>query len=195
MYIPDHFSIKDTDEIDSFIRNNAFGQLISNLEGRIFSTYMPFILSEDQVRITGHVAKSNPQHPVLNGQEVLITLEGPHNYVSPSWYEGPGVPTWNYQAVHIYGEARVFTDTDRLKTVVDTLTSNYECSLPEPWEPKYKASALNAIIGVEVIIREIQCKYKLSQNRTANDRKEVIRQLKTLGNLALAEEMELHTEL
>jgi len=193
VYTPDHFAVKDKEEIYSFIRKHTFGQLISTLEGRIFSTYMPFLLSDDQTCITGHIAKPNPQHSSLNGQEVLITLEGPHGYVSPSWYEGPGVPTWNYQAVHIYGKAKVFTDTDKLKTVVDTLTDKYERLLHDPWIPQYKAAALDMIVGIEVNISEIQGKYKLSQNRSINDRKEVIRQLKLLDNPALAKEMELHT--
>lgn len=193
MYIPDCFSIKDKEEMYSFIKRNAFGQLISNVEGRIFSTYMPFLLSEDKTYITGHIAKSNPQHSTLNGQNVLVTLEGPHGYVSPSWYESSGVPTWNYQAVHIYGEAKVFTNTDMLKKCVDTITEKYESLLHEPWIPQYKASALNMIVGVEITIRELQCKYKLSQNKSENDRKEVIRQQKLLGNFALAEEMERNT--
>lgn len=93
MYIPDKFTVNDNEEIYAFIKKHLFGQLISVLEGRIFSTYMPFILSEDLTCIIGHITKSNPQHVELNGQEVLITLEGPHGYISPSWYEEPGVPT------------------------------------------------------------------------------------------------------
>ncbi len=93
MYIPKHFEITDKDEIFSFVEANAFGQLISNVSGRFFSTHLPFLLSEDRSKIVGHMALQNPQHAEIDGQEVLITLEGAHDYISPSWYRGPGVPT------------------------------------------------------------------------------------------------------
>ena len=71
---------------------------------------MPFLVSANGTKVLAHVARQNPQHAEIEGQEVLITLTGPHDYLSPSWYSGPGVPTWNYQAVHIYGQCRVIND-------------------------------------------------------------------------------------
>lgn len=189
MYIPKHFEIDDEDEVFAFIEANAFGQLVSNLSGRLFSSHIPFLISQDRTKIIGHLAKQNPQHTELAGQEVLITLQGPHDYISPSWYTGPGVPTWNYQAVHIYGQCQVFHDPDELKEVVDTLTNQYEASFQVPWQPNYKASMLSAIIGVEVTINEIQCKYKLSQNRSTQDRLQVIEKLEALGSTKLVKAM------
>ena len=103
MYIPKHFEVTDEDEIFAFIEENAFGQLISHVKGRLFSTHLPFLLSENRKKIVGHLAGKNPQQSELEGQEVLVSLEGPHDYISPAWYSSPGVPTWNYQAVHVYG--------------------------------------------------------------------------------------------
>jgi transcriptional regulator len=190
MYIPKHFEITETSEIYSFILNNAFGQIISNLNGKLFSTHIPFLLSDDRKKILGHVAKQNPQIQNLDGQEVLITLEGPHDYISPTWYEGSGVPTWNYQAVHIYGICTVFNNQERLAQVVNTLTEKYESKFEEPWKPDYKATMLGAIVGIEVSINEIQCTYKLSQNRSEQDQKNVVFQLKSQGSSLLAEAME-----
>lgn len=186
MYIPKHFEVTDKDEIFSFINENAFGQLISTVGSRHFSTHMPFLVSDDKTQLIGHLAKTNPQHSELHGQEVLITLEGPHDYISPSWYATPGVPTWNYQSVHIYGQVRVFTDAARLQTVIGTLTEKYESAFDEPWLPQYKDSMLSAIVGVEISISEIQCKYKLSQNRSSQDQSQVIEQLESLGSSKLA---------
>ena len=189
MYTPKYFEITDKNEIYTFIEANAFGQLISNVEGRLFSTHMPFLLSDDKTTVYGHLAKQNPQYAELTAQEVLITLEGPHDYISPSWYATAGVPTWNYQAVHIYGSANVITDTDRIKVIVDTLTERYESAFEQPWQPEYKASMLNAIVGVEVKIAEIICKYKLNQNRSVQDHNQVIAELESLGSTKLAKAM------
>ena len=189
MYIPKAFSVTDRDEIFSFVEANAFGQLVSTVEGRIFSTHMPFLVSEDKQNIVGHFAKQNPQHIELDNQEALVTFLGPHDYISPSWYNSPGVPTWNYQAVHIYGVCRVFNDQESLKAVVENLTTKYESRMKTPWEPSYDPSLLGAIVGVEISITEIQCKYKLSQNRPAEDKQKVIGQLEDRGSIGLVDAM------
>ena len=190
MYIPKYFEVKDKDEVFAFIEANAFGQLISTVKGRIFSTHLPFLLSEDKSKIIGHLALPNPQHAEIDGQEVLITLEGAHDYISPAWYSSTGVPTWNYQTVHIYGQCTVFRSEEKLQNIVNALTTKYEAAFKKPWQPEYKHSLLNAIVGVEVSINEVQCKYKLSQNRSAQDRSQVIEQLKAVGSNKLAEVME-----
>lgn len=190
MYIPKHFEVEDRNEVFAFVEANSFGQLISHVNGRHFSTHMPFLLSEGRDKLIGHIAAQNPQHLELEGQEVLVTLQGEHAYVSPSWYSAPGVPTWNYQALHIYGQASVFTSSEKLQAVVDALTKKYESVLPQPWQPAYNPSMLSAIIGIEITIDDIECKYKLSQNRSEQDRSQVISQLKSQGRTELAKAME-----
>jgi transcriptional regulator len=189
MYIPKHFEVTDRAEIFAFIETHAFGQFISTVNGQHYSSHIPFLVADDRSRLIGHLALQNPQHRELDGQQVLITLLGPHDYISPSWYSGPGVPTWNYQAVHIYGECRVFSDSDRLKEVVDTLTRKYESSIESPWSGEYSPGMLGAIVGIEIVISELQCKFKLSQNRPEPDRQAVIEQLKSSGATDLAAAM------
>jgi len=188
MYIPKQFSA-DQGQAFAFLQKNAFGQLISNVDGRFFSTHMPFLLSEDNTTLYAHLALQNPQHLELNDQEVLLVFQGEHDYVSPSWYSSPGVPTWNYQAVHVYGDAKVFNSKDKLKWLVNSLTQKYEAGFPEPWEPIYNEKMLQAIVGVEISVREIQAKYKLSQNKSAEDREEVVSQLRGVGSVKLANAM------
>lgn len=192
MYTPKHFEITDLSEIFAFIEANAFGQLISQVEGRLFSSHIPFLVSEDKTRLFGHLARQNPQHLELEGQEILITFQGPHAYISPTWYSSPGVPTWNYQVVHVYGQCTVFDDADRLKQLVDTLANLYEKGSENPWQPDYKEILLNAIVGVEIHISEVQCKYKLSQNRSEQDQKQVAQHLQQQGSNQLADEMIRH---
>jgi len=100
------------------------------------------------------------------------------------------IPTWNYQAVHVYGQCKVFKDPDELRELVGSLTSKYESAFARPWQPEYNAIMLGAIVGIEVVISEIRCKYKLSQNRSAQDQQQVIQQLKGAGSNRLARAME-----
>jgi len=189
MHIPKKFKVTDKDEIFSFIQANAFGQIISNRDGRLLSSHIPFLVSEDRSKLIGHLAKINPQAQDINDQDILITLQGVHDYISPSWYAAAGVPTWNYQAVHIYGKCQTFDEPEDLKNVVDSLTEKYESHFEQPWEPNYNANMLGAIIGFEIEISDIQAQYKLSQNRSDQDRKQVIANLDNIGSNDLSEAM------
>jgi len=189
MYIPKHFKVTDDDEILSFLQANSFGQLISRHQDRLFSSHLPFLIAADVKFQKCHLARQNPQWQDIENQEVLIILPGPHDYISPSWYQNPGVPTWNYQAVHIYGHCRIFDDAGSLSEVVNELTAKHEAKLTEPWTPQYQEAMLKAIIGIEIEITDIQCKYKLSQNRPAEDHQVVIDNLEQLGSEALSQAM------
>ncbi len=189
MYIPDHFKISDKEEIFSFLQANAFGQLISLQDKRLTASHLPFLIAADRKRLLCHLARQNSQWQQLEGQQILATFQGPHDYISPSWYQNAGVPTWNYQAVHVYGSCRVFDAPDELAAVVEALSSRYESSFATPWEAKYRDAMLKAIVGVEIDIDEIQCKYKLSQNRPAEDQQGVIDKLDELGSESLLQAM------
>lgn len=192
MYIPKRFEIADSEEIFAFIRANAFGQLISSCQGELLATHMPFLIGDDQATMLGHIARKNPQWSMLDGERVLITLQGPHDYISPTWYSASEVPTWNYQAVHIYGDCQVFHEPERLKDIVETLSSQYESSLGNTWDDEYNPSMLQAIVGLDIKITDIQCKYKMSQERPAQDQKNIADQLDNVGSHALAKAMRDH---
>ena len=189
MYIPKHFEITDETEISKFIEANSFGQLISLIDTEIVSTHIPFLFDAESRVLLAHMAKANPQWQQIQEQKVLVTLQGEHAYISPCWYESAGVPTWNYQAVHIRGIAESFTDPKKIKRVVDKLTEQNESSYPDPWQSDYAASMLRGIIGIEISITSIQCKFKLSQNRSVQDQSNVQKQLTDRGHEALANEM------
>ena len=189
MFIPKQFAISDSDEIYQFIQRNAFGILTTQHQGRPYATHLPFLLNTEKTHLHCHLAKLNPQWQSLEEQEALIVLAGPHDYVSPSWYNSPGVPTWNYQAVHIYGQCRLMNSTEQLEEMVAALSHEYEQNFEKPWQPNYNPRMLNAIVGVEIEITDIQCKYKLSQNKPIEDREQVINELEARGSHQLATAM------
>lgn len=190
MYIPEHFAVKDKEAILAFIKANAFGQLISSVDGRLFTSHLPFLVSEDGASLICHVARRNPQWTDIESQEVLVTFQGPHDYVSPSWYSSPGVPTWNYQVAHVYGQPRLVTENEKLINIIRELTRIYEASFEKPWVPTYEESLLSMIVGIEIKITDMQCKYKLSQNRPETDRLQVIEELQKKGSLQVSRALE-----
>jgi len=112
---------------------------------------------------------------------VLVIFQGPHGYVSPTWYAKPGVPTWNYAAVHVYGRARAVDDAAATGRHVEKLAERFERGSAAPWVPEYDPRMLAGIVGIEIAIREIQGKFKVSQNRSAEDRTRVAARLEARG--------------
>src|SRR6476660_8481291 len=100
MYIPSYYKNENREEIEAFLKANAFGILVNTVDGKLWATHIPLELAENeqckQVLIA-HVSKENPQWKSFDsGEEVLAIFSGPHAYVSSSWYDFEGVPTWNY---------------------------------------------------------------------------------------------------
>lgn len=184
MYIPDHFKETDPERLVALLRDYPFGMLVTLRAGLPFVTHIPFLYErrEDGIQVLrGHVAKANPQwQDLAEHQTALVVFQGPHAYVSPSWYETPGVPTWNYAVVHVYGKARLLRDA-ALENLLRELTTVYEATQSAPWQPELsgerREKLLAMIVGFEIEIQEIQGKFKLSQNRPENDRRNVIEQL------------------
>jgi transcriptional regulator len=194
MYIPNHFRETDQSTLAELIEANSFGTLITLADGRPFASHVPFLYERAANVLHAHVARANPQWQQLGTtREVLAIFQGPHGYISPTWYAEPGVPTWNYAAVHVYGTAVTVDEPAAVARHVEALAARFEHGSPKPWTPSYDPKRLAGIVGLEIRITEIQGKLKLSQNRSAADRAGVIAQLAASGtdnDVALARMME-----
>jgi transcriptional regulator len=133
--------------------------------------------------LLGHMARNNEQwRDFAAGTEILVMFQGGHAYVSPTWYEpNPlAAPTWNFVAVHAYGKARILSEAELVETLHQLVDEN-EKAFPQPWKLQISQAmrerALGAIVGFEIRLSRIEGKFKLSQNRSAQDRKNVIAQL------------------
>lgn len=126
--MPKYFKITDFDENREFVHANSFGIIVTTKKGKPIATHLPLELCKkgDDYYITGHMAYGNPQWRTLEtGEEVLVIYQGPHAYISSSWYGHENVPTWNYQFVHIYGRASILGD-EELKQDLIMLLEKYE---------------------------------------------------------------------
>jgi transcriptional regulator len=181
MYVPKHFSQTDPDQLVQLMREFNFGTLITCVEGVPYASHIPFLISRNEsgdIILSGHVAKSNPHWQMFGGDDSLIVFQGPHTYISPSWYETPGVPTWNYAAVHVTGIPQIVSGQDALYDIVIELSEQHEASNPAPWIPDFPDNMLTAIVGFTIRAKRIEGKYKLSQNRSEQDRSRVINELR-----------------
>ena len=195
MYIPKHFIGGDQLAALDFIEANGFAQLVGLLDGELFCTHIPLLLDRTNNRLLGHLARGNPQAQALLGQRLLCIFSGPHDYISPSWYQSPGVPTWNYQAAHVYGACTLVENADVVHDMLKDLTAKYEAQETVPWTPDYKPSMINAIVAFEIVIERIDLKFKLSQNRSVEDQKAVVQALRLRNSQVLADAMVRHLKL
>ena len=186
MYVPRHFAVTDTDVLHDFIEAHSFATLVTAQGEQPVATRVPVILERTRGPhgiLLGHLARANPQWRSFDGvRECLVMFDGPHAYVSPSWYKNtPAVPTWNYAAVHVYGAPRAIHDLDALSSLVDRMVRTYESGMAEPWPgvlpADFRASMLKAIVGFAIEIGRVEGKFKLGQNRPIEDRIGTIEQL------------------
>lgn len=182
MYVPAAFRVDDVAAQMDFIRHHSFATLITN-DGEVpFASHLPVLIDDDEESLVAHMARANPQWQHFGDAEVLTIFQGPHAYVSPSWYETPlAVPTWNFTAVHVYGVPQIIEDHDRLCGLLQKTVDVFESTFAKPWPGQipadFRDSLIPGIVGFEIAIRRIEAKFKLSQNRSTADQQNVRQQL------------------
>ncbi|MEO2052656.1 MAG: FMN-binding negative transcriptional regulator [Allomuricauda sp.] len=199
MYIPPYYENKDIDQIKRFLKENSFGILVNVVDNKPWGTHIPLELEQDLNGadvLVGHIAKANPQWKYFSDNaEVLCIFNGPHAYVSSSWYKEEEVPTWNYIAVHVYGTLKVLSEEETMASMF-RLVDKYEASSKNPINLKDMSPKtlrqVKGVVGFQIQITNIQATYKLSQTRQA-DHAKIISELKERndpGSQAIADHME-----
>jgi transcriptional regulator len=199
MYIPKYFQVTNINEVIEFIEGNSFATIVTIKKGKPIASHLPLGLHKqgEDYYLTGHMAYGNDQWKTFKTcDDVLVIFQGPHGYISSSWYEHENVPTWNYQAVHVYGQASILGE-EELKQDLSRLLVKYEKQRENPvlWDklsPQLVESQLKGIVGFKIKVQEVQAAYKLSQNRNEKDYRNIIDHLQKEENLnahQLAESM------
>ena len=200
MHIPTIYKNEDPKEIRDFLKANAFGILVTNSNGKSCATHIPLELAtrEDGTEILhGHISKVNEQVAHLtNGAEALCIFNGPHSYISASWYDFEEVSTWNYVAVQVRGNLKILDAAGVYKSI-KALMDKYEAPQKEPIDMDQLSDKtmrqINGVIGFEIEITSIAAAKKMSQNRDDKNHTAVVDRLRETGNAqdkAVAEEME-----
>jgi transcriptional regulator len=195
MYQPVSFQENDVETLHEAIRQAELVILVTVGADGPTASHVPMLLDPAPApygTLRGHLARANPQWKDLAaGQPALAIFQGPDAYISPSWYAtkkqtGKVVPTWNYVAIHAAGPITFFDDADKLLALVTELTSRHEGPRREPWAVSdapadFIQGMLRAIVGFELRIEQLEGKWKMSQNRPAEDRPGIVAGLRDEG--------------
>jgi len=193
VYVPPLFKEDRIDVLHDAIRRTGLATLVTLSQDGLIASHVPMLLDADPApygTLVGHLARPNPQARGAIGGALAI-FQGPEVYITPSWYAtkratGKVVPTWNYVAIHAYGTVQFFDDRDRLREVVTRLTERQETPRAEPWAvtdapADFTQGMLNGIVGFALPIARLEGKWKMTQNRPAEDRAGVIAGLTAEG--------------
>jgi transcriptional regulator len=125
------------------------------------------------------MARGNAHWQTLNDGPVLAIFQGPHAYISPTYYAAEfAVPTWNYVAIHATGTARIIEDPTAVQQLLDDLIAASDGNgWTMPWHHENSAGLLAAIVAFEIDIERLEGKAKLGQNRSAEDQDRTARAL------------------
>ena len=188
MYVPPLFKEDRIDVLHAAIRRTGLATLVTLGTDGLIASHVPMLLDAEPApygTLLGHVARPNPQaRGAVSGVQALAIFQGPDAYITPSWYAtkretGKVVPTWNYVAIHAYGPVEFFDDTERLRAIVTRLTDRQESTRAEPWAvtdapAEFTDVMLKGIVGFALPIARLEGKWKMSQNRPAQDRAGVV---------------------
>jgi len=192
MYIPTLFKEENIESLHGLMQAYNFATLITIDNGVPFATHLPFVLDPTRGQfgtLISHMARANPQwQHFTTATEVLVIFQGPHTYISPSSYKSEfSVPTWNYAAVHAYGQPQLIVEQAKIQQVLDNLVSQHETPRAQPWTFTWSDRHINltkAIVAFEIAITRLEGKLKLSQNRSPDDQTSVINDLNNSSSRA-----------
>jgi len=186
----------DPDEVKRLIRRNAWATFVSPATTGLVASHYPVILDEeatgDDIVIISHFGRPDEVAHELGRHQILVIIQGPHDYVSPTWY-GPGdiIPTWNHVTAHLYGTPEILSDDENYE-MLGKLTDHFESkysgghSLAEDEEGTRRVA--KGTVGLRMMVDRFDARAKLSQNKTP-DVVETITEGLATQNPGLAEEM------
>ena len=171
MYISKLYREEDPTKIAAFLRQNEFATLVTyDGEKPVAGHLLMEVVEEgEKLFINSHMSKANPLWRTFErNAEVLVIFQGPHTYISPTWYNHVNVPTWNYQSVHIYGSPRILTDHEEIYGLLSRLVIRNEGNPSyrmETLPQDFVVKEMKGIVAFQIEATRIEANYKLSQNR------------------------------
>jgi len=190
MFCPRTYQKKETDYHYQFIQDHPFATMVIQGEGLV-ATHIPVLTkgTKNAFHLVGHIAKSNPQASHLkDGMEALFIFQGPHAYVSSSWYDYNDISTWDYSAVHVRASLQLQTAV-QLETSLQKLVYRFEKEQDNPTfyhdlPPSLLQEHLPFIVGFTAQPIAIEGIAKYHQDVSADTRERICNKLR--GNPSTA---------
>jgi transcriptional regulator len=190
------FAMTDVSELRRLIARNPWMTLVSSTDDGLVASHYAVLLDDDRddLTVVGHVGKPDDLILGLGERELMLVVQGPHGYISPSWYgDVAAVPTWNFVSAHLTGVPEILSPDENLR-VLDRLVEHFERRVSEPrmlWERPNDATFVERLergtVGFRMTPTKVAAKRKLSQNKTPDVVETIIAELSGDGSYAQPE--------
>ncbi|MBN9607075.1 MAG: FMN-binding negative transcriptional regulator [Actinomycetales bacterium] len=195
-----HYLLTDPAEVARLVRENPWVIWVSPAEAGLVASPYPTLVDEtaDGLELLTHFGRPDEVGHELGRHEVMAIVQGPHGYISPSWYPDPTafVPTWNHVTAHLYGTPELLEPEENL-AVLERLVDAFERHVEAPrslrLDPADAARQAKGTIGLRMRVTRFEARAKLSQNKTPETRAAILAALRGGGPYAqpaLADAME-----
>ncbi len=187
MYIPKFFLEENEEKILAFMGEFNFATVVTSQQDFPTATHLPFIIEKrgDKIILSAHLAKANLHWKQFENSDTLVIFQEPHAYISPLLYgETPNVPTWNYVAVHAYGQAKIFDESENLALLEKQVEAFDEKYFQTDWRKisdDYKINLAKSVVAFEIEVKDLQAKKKLNQNKPGQSAENVIEAFEKSG--------------
>ncbi len=188
------YLMTDPEEVRRLIRGNPWATFVSPASTGLVASHYPVLLEEDRegISVVSHFGRPDERLHELGEHRMLVIVQGPHDYVSSSWY-APGelVPTWNHVTAHLYGTPEILSEEENYE-VLSRLTDHFEGGRPGGRsladDEAASRRAAKGTVGLRLRVERFDARAKLSQNKSAEVRERIAERVGET-NPALAEEM------
>lgn len=190
-----HFLMTDPEEVKRLIRENPWATFVSPTADGLVASHYPALLDEDDregITILSHFGRPDDVTHELGQHEILVIIQGPHDYVSPSWYEpGDFVATWDHLTAHLYGVPEILSEEENYR-VLTRLTDHFEQHYPGgrslAEDEQGSRRTAKGTVGLRLNVTRFDARAKLSQNKKPHVVERVISEFES-HNPALAKEI------
>lgn len=192
------FAVTDPDEVKRLIRENPWATFVSPTSNGLVASHYPIVLEEtegDEISFVSHVGRPDDDQHELGQHEMLVIVQGPHGYISPSWYDvGSRIPTWNHVTAHLYGVPEILTPEENFRVLTE-LVEHFEGDMPHPahlWDEPAAERVAKGTAGLRFRVTRFEARLKLSQNKPDEVHHRIVSELaggEHYSNPALAAEM------
>jgi transcriptional regulator len=187
----------DVNVVRRLIKDNPWATLVSSHHDALVASHYPILLDEDseELAIFTHVGRPDEKIHGLGESEMMVIVEGPNGYISPSWYS-PGdvrAPTWNFSVAHCYGVPQILSEDETLN-VLGKIVARFEQYVDEPMmlDPEWGRPIARGTVGIRLPVSRFICKVKMSQDKSVATQERILSALRAPGqfhNEILADDM------
>lgn len=188
------YLMTDPAEVARLVRGNPWATYVSSTANGLVASHYPTLVDEsaDELTILSHFGRPDEQLHELGEHEILVVVQGPHDYVSSSWYaEGDDIPTWNHVTAHLYGVPEILSDEENfavLSSLTDHFEGGFEHGRSLSLDEEKSRRIAKGTVGLRMRVTRFDARAKLSQNKAPEVAERIMSELDA-RNPGLAAEM------